>query len=92
MRRGSRRFDVANARRALVDLISRDKGLVSFRLNSGEEALIALYFDQRADFERVSDKPEWQPRATRRPPTGRFQDAPATREEHQLQTKSPGQC
>ncbi len=66
MRRGGRRFDLDSARRVLLTVISQDHGLFSFRLDASAPNLIRDYFDRRADFERVSDKPEWQPRAVRR--------------------------
>ncbi len=46
-------------------VFSDDGGLVSFRLPPPEMDLIRSFFDRRADFERVSDKTEWQPRAAR---------------------------
>ncbi len=67
-RRKGRRFDIGSARRVLVDLITHDKGLVSYRLTPSELDLIRSFFDRRADFERVSDEPEYQPRAAHRSP------------------------
>ncbi len=66
MRRSGRRTNLDNARRLLTSVISKDHGLMSFRLVPSDVDVIRDYFDGRPDFERVSDKPEWQPRAIRR--------------------------
>ncbi len=54
MRRGGRRTNLDNARRMLLDVISKDHGMVSFRLVPSDVDVIQDYFDGRADFEPTS--------------------------------------
>ena len=62
-----RRFDLRRARLILGEVIRQEHGLTSFKfLKRQDEQILIQYFDSHDRFERVSDVPEWQPKAIRR--------------------------